>query len=363
MVTTVQKRVVTGVFAGALLVSSLPATADVKDTLCKVGIGAAAIAGIAGIGAAIAYAFSEKSDEQLVSEARDEVSASRIERRQYYDLYEVWIGLRYLVDPKLDALEQQFLYPVALHAWTLHNSVDAHISAMNIHFSTLKKLLDTILERINRLECNGNSYLSIYDRLVSARRDLREELAQLDGYYQLMAQHKGFFSLYAYEAMLYDVYNRELEIGRNYQYDPYLFERYLIQAVYMHGLPGEYPVLTYLIRLNDHLEALAQRIDNLKYYYPSRTVLAQQLYDYLLYVRGVVEVSVAYREEKQLKRVQEEQEIRRRELIAREVEANARTMQASAEWALAREERERNRIEREKLRQQQETPVIIISNY
>lgn len=366
MVLTNGKRVVTSVFTVALLISSHPTNTDSRDIAGKVATAGVIAAGVLGLGAALYYAFSEKSDEQLICEAQDAVPAARVERRHYYDIYEYFIGLRTVVEIDINDIEQQFLYPVALRAWTMRTSVDAHVNALNHHFSTLKSLLDALSERVNRLEGKGQTHTALYDRLVWVRRDVRDELSHLDGYYHMLAQHRAFFSVYAYEAMLYDVYERERGIIQNYQYDPFLLERYILQAVHMHGISGEYPLIIYWARLNDHIDALINRINNLKYYYPGRTPLANQLLEELNYVRSVVEMSLAFREEKRVKREREDQEarlaIQRREAFAYECEVNTRAIEAAAEWALVREEREHNRIEREKLRQQQNPQVIIITD-
>jgi|GEM_PF-3814221 len=358
MVLPLQKRVLMSICASSLLTAPSFAKSTDDNIWGKVATGCAVVAGIASIGALIGWACS-KTDEQVASEGfgvLNEASRARLDHGFYNICANVGYGINSMY---LEALEQEVLYPIALRAWEHNTSMRDYISNLSDQLSTLKSWLYTVEDRISSLERNHDTYGSIYARLRALSRDMSEEINALDGYYNLLYKHRAFFNLYAYEAKLYKYYNREMEIGRVYTHDVYLFERYILQAVGTHSLRKDFPLLAYDSDLNAHIAQLADYISALPYYYPGRTVTATQLLDYLKYMRGVVEASHAFKEEKRAQREAEERRVRfEYERAARERETTAREMQAAAEWARVREERERKRI----LQNQQPPTVIIVQS-
>lgn len=355
MVLPLSKRVVMSSCAILVCVASSPTHTE-DNLISKIATGCAIIAGLGLAGAAIGYAFS-RSDEQVAQDAHTNLNTIHAELSKFY-MYTQAVP-SYTTD--LYVIEQDILYPIGVEALRINVSMHDYISFFGDLLAKIRGDLSTISDRMNSLERNDRTYESIYARLRQLRREISEELPILDSYYTFLHAHESFFELYAFEAKLYAYYAQELEIGRLYVNDTYLFERYILQVVGTHDLRSEFPLVKYDKNLSRDISLLSEYISNLSYYYSGRIAAAKQLLDYLKFMRGTLEASYSFKEEKRLQREADERrahlEYERQQANARQREAVAQEARAAAEWARAREERERNRIERERNTQQ---PTIVI---
>lgn len=355
MVLTLQKRVVTGICAIVLLISSSPTHTRQDDTAAHVAAGCAIGAGILGLIGAVSagiYYLCSKSDEQVLEEARGSLQLAHSYGVRFQNVYTNVFERGYCGEPTLDDIELHFLLPVAMEAAKTGFSVIEYVDALERSVTSLNEALSQVSDRIQKLERDYKTCSSVYESLRLVRSAIRQELAYLEGYSARFSDHKAFFELYAYESKLCGVYAYELEVGRNYQHDLYLFERYIMQSIGTHGLRGDYPLVAYHVRLTDHIERLDRYVNKLRYQYPSRLPLAHQLLGYLRSMRGVIELTPAFKEEKRMKKEAEDRAewlaYQARQAAALEAHARAAQIEAEAQRALVRLERERNRIEREK---------------
>lgn len=364
MVPISQKRTVMGLSLILLFTPAVPVKAVHNDTAGNIAAGCligAGILGLCGLAAGIAYACS-KSDEQVADDTQQELRNARHDRQRFYTEYMNVFERAQYNSAGLNEIEQSFLSVVAYRAYYEFNhfSIETYINTLKDHITYLEKSLSDIKDRMRSLESKGQTYSSIYDRLSGLRRDVDTELNHLlKPYYQRFVDHRGYFAIYAFESKLYDLYKREFEIGRQYQYDTYLFERLLLQTISAHQLNRNYPLVDYYNRLSENIETLEYKLQGLKYYYPKRTPEAQQLLDFLVYVRGVLANSSAYKEDRQRKKEDDARQellaLRRRETEAAEREAAAHVMRASAEMQRACMEQVRYA--------QQPTVVVVPVNY
>jgi hypothetical protein len=361
MIPVSQKRTVMGLSLVLLLAPSVPTKAH-NDTAGNIAAGCligAGILGLCGIAAGIAYACS-KSDEQVADDAKQLLRDFRHNplwrfHTEYMNVFE----RAYYGTPGLDDIERNFLAVVANRAYyELNLSMESYISDLKDQVALLEKSLSDVKDRMRNLEAKRETYTAIYDRLSNLRRGLEDELSRFKPYYQRFADHRAYFALYAFESELYDVYKREFEIGRQYQYDPYFLEYNLLRAAVAHDLSREYPLIKYHNRLSEHIETLERKLRDLKYYYPTRTPDAQKLLDYVIYMRGVIANSSAYKEERHRKKEDDARQellaLRRREAEAAEREAAAHQMRAVAEM---------QRACAEQARLAQQPTVVVVDRY
>ncbi len=320
----------------------------------------AGILGLFGLAAAgIAYAYS-KSDEQLAQEAEEAVrEAHRAGHRFYGDYVNVFMRPR-PGSPTLEEIELYFLFGIALNSYYANSSVEDYIDTLANYVKALDYAFDQVADRMRTLEKNRETYTGIYKRLAAVAREISHENAYLKDYYQKFADHRAYFALYAYEAHLLKTYETEFELGRQYQNDPYLFEFYIMQTINGYNLSYDYPLIAYYDRLNNHIDNLRVYIQNLRYYYPGRTPAAQQLLDYMIYMRGVIANSANFRQEKRIKK-EDDDRIEQRAIAERKSLAYEREVSIREFDARAREiERERNRLVWEN--KERQPHVIVINN-
>jgi hypothetical protein len=356
-----QKWTVMGLSVVLLLAPSVPAKARDDGWTKALGVGAAVAAVGAVCGAAVAgivYAFS-KSDEQIADDAQQLLRNFRNSPLwRFYTEYVNVFERAYYGTPGLDEIERGFLAVVANRAHELNLSMESYISDLKDNLTLLEKSLSDVKDRMHSLEARHETYTAIYDRLSNLRRGLEDELSRFKPYYQRFADHRAYFVLYAFEAKIHDIYKHEFEIGRYYQYDLYLLEYNLVRAAVAHNLSREYPLLKYHKRLSEHIETLERKLRDLKYYYPTRTPDAQQLLDYVIYMRGVIANSSAYKEERHRKKEDDARQellaLRRREAEAAEREAVAHQMRAVAEM---------QRACAEQARLAQQPTVVVVDRY
>jgi hypothetical protein len=301
-----QKRTVMGLSLALLLAPSVPTKAH-NDTAGNIAAGCligAGILGLCGLAAGVAYACS-KSDEQIADDAKQVLRDFRHNPLwQFHTEYMNVFEQAYYGTPGLDEIERNFLAVVANRAYyELNLSMESYINSLKDQLALLEKSLSDVKDRMRNLEAKRETYTATYDRLSNLRRGFEDELSHFKPYYQRFADHRAYFAIYAFEAKLHhDIYKREFEVGRYYQYDQYLLEYNLVQTAVAHNLSREYPLLKFHSRLSEHIETLDRKLRDLKYYYPTRTPDAQKLLDYLIYMRGIVANSSAYKEERHRKK-------------------------------------------------------------
>jgi hypothetical protein len=352
MVLTAQKRVATGVFALALIMSVPAIHPKSNNTAAKVATGCAITAGILGLVGAVSAGinyFSNKSDEQVLEDGVSALHFAHLYGTRFKPLYiQVFDSTSY-GSPTLNDIEINFLLPIVMASIQEGFSILAHVDGVAHGVAMLRDALSSVTDRMQTLKHNGQRHTRIYQELKSIRSELKAEFSYMEGYSAQLTRHRAFFALYVYESTLCGIYAQELEVGRLYQHDPYLFERYIMQVIGMHSGYNDYALIAYHAQLSDHIDQLESHMQQLRYHYPSRTPLAHQLLSYLRYVRAVIETMSVFKQESRMKQEADDRAewllIKQRQAAAAEANAYAAQMMADAARASARAERERNCIE------------------
>lgn len=349
MITATQKRLVMGFCAVLLLMPSAP-TKTSNNAASNIMTGcliAAGVLGVCSLAAGVASLFT-KTPEQVAQEAEQALQEANRDSHRFYTEYVYAFDQTRSVT--LDEIERNFLYPIAERCFYDNFCMESYISKLAEHKKALTYAEAQLADHIRALEQNNEKSRSMYNRLRSIKQTVVAEHSYLDAYYVRLADHRAFFKLYAYEAKLYKMYAYEMTLSQQYMHEPYLFERYVLAHIRARHSASEYPILAYCNHLSDHIDSLAGYLNSLRFYYAGRTPLAQKLLSELRYLRGIIQSTAAFQEERDRKRTddarREQLALQRRLAEAHEREAHAHMMQAQAQL-------ERNLIERDRLAQMQ----------
>ncbi len=343
------KRLLTTLALMVLCSSATPTKADDNNANTLL-IGSAIAAGIIGI-CGLIYGIMQsykKSPEQIAKDAQEALDTAHMYGQCFHAEYMGTFQQACYEEPTLNEIERNFLEAVIRHAQdpNVHIDVEQHIDAVHSSLISLEKTLKEVEELVDDLLLDDDTYLPIYDHLVTIMLKSEAELAYLKDYYQRFTEHRAYFRLAACEAKLLEKY-KDAIVGTNLDsivWEPFVVSIYdpekvvtketqLLHIAKMHNTHSNYPLVQYYLQLCNDIATLDYCIRSLTHQY-SKIHAAKKLWHQFSIIRDIIADDHVFKEEYKRKNEDDAQrvllELTRRKVEAQEQMARAATQQAMA---------------------------------
>lgn len=259
----------------------------------------ACVIGAALLGAAgLMWCLSETDDQLLIrgSTLYDTVCANYRNLSRYLENgYNADPLTPALVEHILTEVREGIIYGLGLEVWNMGEQEYVFRSTLRSYCSQMNSLKIELAKRIYNLQSSLITHdqqekLRTMRKLIKRVEDTLPHLMLLTNFFE---KHAQYYTLFWNEARLLKQYSTELNTLSHYSNDHFLLSQHLNQHV-IHQNTARYAYIAYVDQIDRDLSLLRDQIDRLQYHYSERMRYAQQLFQSLHYIKGVIASNPRY---------------------------------------------------------------------
>lgn len=181
-------------------------------------------------------------------------------------------------------------------------SVDPYLRQLNHTIKSLENYKKKITQRTSNLYTTvhtNSDHAWLYDHMQALLNKITAFLPNLLLLRDFLKHHKSYFTLFELESSLLYRYNQELNALNSYPYDQIRLNELFHRCIMMHhnNNRSHYPYISYADMISDDIDELNYTIGRLAYNYAERIYYAQDLYNKLGAIKGIVVSAKQYHTE------------------------------------------------------------------